>query len=205
MNLHIIKFSFIILGVANAQEHKYTEVQLKGSCPKITYITNPDLNRSVGWWYRVYSNFNNSLCLNNEGQTKYVAQYDETTLNGQICCRSAANPKVPFCGKKIGSGTFSSVLENPGAFTYTFDGNTSTVYALETDYVNFIIIYGCKSGSGSDRDEMIFVYSRNYSLNDALQTRVRTIIRKNKIDWSKAKPVKHGPFTPYTPGPRPCT
>lgn len=140
MNLNIIAFTYVILGVAAQEPKKYAEVQLKGSCPKITYVSNPDLNGAVGWWYRVFSNFNNSLCLNNEGQTKYVVGYDESTLNEGVCCRSAANPNVPYCGKKIGSGTLSGVVQSPGEFTYKFDSNTSTVYALDTDYVNFVIV-----------------------------------------------------------------
>lgn len=72
------------------------------------------------------------------------------------------------------------------------------------DYKSFNIVYGCKPGpEGHGRDEIILITSRSYQLNDTLVNRVRNVLRKNEINWSKAKPVKQGPQMPYIPGSKP--
>lgn len=197
----------IILSAATAhgQDFEYTAVDLKGSCPKISYINNFNLPRIVGWWYRVFTTSDIPECFNNEGQTMYASQFNDKIINVAFCCRSAANTDIVACGSNIGSGT-CTVTSNPGEFTYEFDNKVYTIYVLDTDYKNFMLIYGCKAGFGrrSRRDEVIYVYSRDYQLNDNLENRVRNVLQRNGIEFSKTKPVKHGRSTPYTPGPRPC-
>lgn len=158
--------------------------------------------RIVGWWYRAFSSDNNPLCLNNEGQTTYTAQYDDKTFHVQVCCRSAATPDIAVCGRDIGTAILSAT-STPGEFTYELYNNVYPLFLLDTDYDNYAIVYGCKPGL-EGRDELIFVFSRRYQLNDTLVKRVRDVIQRNGIDWSKAKPVRQGPSIPYTPGSKPC-
>lgn len=197
--------SLIIFGVAvHGENFLFDEIQLNGSCPKISYITNLDIPRILGWYYRAYSNLDNPLCFNNEGQTMYAAQYDETRINVEICCRSAAQPTIAICGANVGSGVVAAT-QNPGEFTYQFEENIYPDYILDTDYDNFTIVYGCKPGSRNLRDEVIFVLSRDYTLNPTLQARVRAVLERNGVQWSKVKPVKQGRSTPYTPFAKQCT
>lgn len=199
--------ALLILSVssANGEEFQFAEVQLKGACPKIRYITNLNLPRILGWYYRAFSNTNNSLCYNNEGQTMYLAQYDATRLNAVVCCRSVTEPNIPICGSSIGSGFVTHQTSSPGAFTYQFGNNIYPIYVLDTDYGNFTIIYGCKSGSKNyTLDEVILVVSRDYGLSPILWARARTALRANRIQWTKAKPVQQGSSIPYTPFAKQC-
>lgn len=202
-----LKFIFIIVCSATAAhgaDLQYTEVQLKGSCPKIKYVNNLDMPRILGWWYRAFSTLNNQLCYNNEGQTMYAAEFVEKQLSVAICCRSAANKYIARCGSKVGSGTVTAT-NNPGEFMYDFDVQSYKIYVLDVEYDDFAIIYGCNSGRGShSRDDLIFILSRDYKLTDTVQTRVEHGLQRNGINFLKAKPVKQGPRTPYTPNSRRC-
>lgn len=204
MYSHKLVFLLLILGsvVAYGAQFQYAEVQLEGSCPRIRYITNLDLPRIIGWYYRVFSNLDNPLCLNNDAQTMFAATIDATGINVAFCCRSAADPTVTTCGEDIGSGRVTA-LSSPGEFTYQTKDNIYPQYILDTDYDNFTIVYGCKPGSGTDqRDETIFVYSRSYSLSVALKARVLLALERNGIQWSKARPVRQGSSMPYLPRPK---
>lgn len=205
MKLSKLLFWLFILcaATAHAAKFKYTEVQLKGSCPKIKYISNYNMARNVGWWYLAFSTINSPLCLNNEGQTMYATQYDDKIIHVEMCCRSAAAPETAYCGRKVGSGTVQAI-SNPGNFTYESDDKVYPVYVLDMDYESFNIVYGCKPGPNDEgRDEMLFVTSRSYQLNNTLVNRVRNVLRRNEINWTKAKPVKQGPTIPYIPGSKP--
>lgn len=213
MRLNKFIFLCIILGVASTdnQKFKYAEVQLPGSCPKINYLINFDVPRLLGWWYRAltttkYPQSLKSECLNNEGQTMYAAEYDDTTLRIDACCRSAANASLPTCGNKVGSGTvtFVSNTTNSVIMNYQFGNNTFPIYILDTDYDNFVVVYGCNAGSQHQREEFSVVLSRDYELADGFDKRARSILQRNDIDLSILKPVKQGPLIPYTPGPKPC-
>lgn len=82
---------------------------------------------------------------------------------------------------------------------------SSVTAAHGADYDDFAIVYGCNSGRGRhSRDDLIFVLSRDYKVTDTVQTRVEDALRRNGIDFLKAKPVKQGPRTPYTPNSRRC-
>lgn len=207
MKLNKLAFLLVIIAAAttHGQEFKFTEVELRGSCPKINYINNLDMPKLMGWWYRAFSTLDNHNCYNNEGQTMYAAQYNDKTLNVDICCRSAVDSKIAACGSNIGSGTVTAT-SNPGEFTYAFDNNVITIYVLDTDYDRFAIVYGCKTGSGrrSRREELIFVLTRDYTLTDSLEDRVRNVLQRNGSALSNAKRVSQGSSTPYTPVPRPC-
>lgn len=210
--MHLIKFvfSFIILGVteANREEFEYFEKKLQGSCPKVKYITNFDLPRLIGWWYRDYSTPKFPECLDNEGQTIYAAEYDDTSLNLQGCCRSAANPTIATCGNKVGSGTvtFLPNTGDPASMVYQFGNSSYPIYILDTDYTNFVIVYGCKpvSERPTERDELIIVLSRDYELTVSFRNRVNGVLKRNDADLSKGERVKQGPRIPYTPGQKPC-
>lgn len=208
MQSNILLLLLVVIGAAVTQAHefKYAEAELKGLCPKISYITNFEMHRILGWYYIPFTTLNSSLCLNNEGRTIYAAQFDDKTVNTDMCCRSAAEPEVAVCGSKIGTGA-ATATSNPGEFMYKFDNNVYPIYIIDTDYENYSVLYGCKPGSGrrSTLDELIIVFSRDYQLNDTFEARVRKVIKKNGGDWSKAKPSKQGDSTPYTPGPRPCS
>lgn len=204
-NQLIFLLIILIATTAHGVDFNYTEVELRGSCPKIKYINNLDMPRIIGWWYRAFSTLNNPLCFDNEGQTMYAAQFDDKKLSVDICCRSASNNDLPVCGSKIGSGTVTA-MNNPGEFHYEFDVQSFMIYVLDTDYDNFAIIYGCNPGRGRRlwRDDLIFILSRDYKISDALQTRVRNVLQQNDIQFSKARLVKQGPATPYTPNSRNC-
>lgn len=181
--------------------HEFDQKKLNGTCPKIKYITNLDLSRIVGWHYRPLSNLNNPLCYKNQAQTMLAAQWDDTGIVVNMCCRSAANTSLPICGSNVGSGLATAI--SPGEFTYTFGNNVYPSYVLDTDYVNFMIVYGCKPGTPAyKRDEYVFVYSRSYTLSNAVQDRVRKSIEANNIQWSDVKAVDQGPALPYLPLPK---
>lgn len=193
----------VFLGAAtvHGQEPEYTEIQLPGLCPKISYVSNLNGPRVFGWWYRSHTTFTSPLCYNgNEGQTMYTAPVDDTTLTLQYCCRSSADPSIPYCGEKVGTGTTVST-GYVGGFIYQFDDQTYLSHPIDTDYDNFAIVYGCKPESG---EELIFIITRDYTLPARLLPRVNKILKRNGIAWSKLKPVKQGPTVPYIPntGPR---
>lgn len=195
----------IIFGAATAHVQKcnnYAEIHLKGLCPKINYIPDFNMSNILGWWYLVFSSKDNPQCLNNEGQTFYAALFDDKTINIEVCCRGAETPDVAVCGRNVGSGSVKLTC-NPGELMFPFGNDVYPSYVLDSDYGNFTIVYGCKPGS-QGRDEMIFVFSRGYQLNDTLVNRVRDVLKRNGISWSKAKPVKQGRTTPYLPGSKPC-
>ncbi len=201
MHLNIVSL-LVILGVVATihGQNEYTVTDLGGRCPKISYVSNLNGPRVLGWWYRVFSSFESPLCYNgNEGQTMYTAGYNDTTLNLDWCCRSAADPTVATCGAKVGTGT--TVSSKNGEFVYQFDDQSWLCHPLDTDYDNFAIVYGCKPDTG---EELVFVISRDYTLKNELVPRVDNVLRRNRIGWSKLKPVKHGPSTPYTPNSRNC-
>lgn len=198
-----IKIHFLLVLCAvkiYGQAPEYTQVQIRGHCPKISYVSNLNGLRVSGWWYRSYSTLNSPLCLNNEGETQYMAPLNDKTLYIQVCCRSSANPDMFTCGSEIGSGSTTST-NNSGEFTYLFDGQNYMAYALDTDYDDFVIVYGCAPRTG---DEIIYVLSRDYTLSKVSLTRVRNVLQRNGIKWSKVKPVVQGPSIPYTPNSRRC-
>lgn len=43
----------------------------------------------------------------------YAAQYYQTRINVQICCRSAAESNIVICGANVGSGVVTA-MQNPG-------------------------------------------------------------------------------------------
>lgn len=193
------------IATALGQNLQYAQVQLPGPCPKISYITNLETAGISGWYYRPYTNFNYQLCFNNEGQTMFVSQYDNTTLTINTCCRSAADPKVSYCGAAVGSGTASTNVPRQGEFIYKYLNNTYSVYVLDTDYKNINVAYGCKPASQPYlRDEIIFVLSREYNLNESLTARAREVLGRNGIQWSKLKTSKQGASIPYPPLPQKC-
>ncbi len=208
MRTNQLAFLLIIFWVAvTTADHRhdvneFNEINLKGSCcPTIKYISNLNMARIVGWWYRAFSTANNpSLCYNNEGQTMYAAPLNERTLGIDICCRSAAINDIAFCGSIIGSGTVTAT-NNSGEFIYAFDDKSYTIYVLDTDYDNFAIVYGCNAGRRMC-DELIYILSRDYKLSGSAEARVRRVLQENGIEFSKARPVKQGPSTPYTPNSR---
>lgn len=192
-------FFFVILhcGVlARAQDFNYTEVQLEGFCPKISYINNLDLPQIVGYWYRAYSTADfPALCYENDGQNMYAASFDERTLSIVICCRSAANKSIAYCGSKIGSGTVT-VTNKPGEFIYDFADQSVTIYVLDVVYDRFAIIYGCSAISGEDT---IFILSRDFHISETETERVEDVLEQNGIDFSNAKTIDQGPHIPYLP------
>lgn len=199
MNLIKTIFSVIFLSVAQGLELQFSQVKLKGACPRISYATNVDMSRVIGWYYRVFSNFNNPLCYKNEGQTMYTAQYNATYTTVNICCRSASDPDVAICGTDIGSGYAVAIAENPGEFRYEYVDDVYPAYVLDTDYENYFVTYKCKPGSQSNqRDEELHIYSRDYTLDKTYEDRVRNVLQRNDIEWSVARPIKQGPMTPYT-------
>lgn len=196
-------FLLVIFGAAAiyGQRFSYTEVQLKGTCPRIKYINNFNFPRIVGWYYEAFASISSSQCYNNnEGLACYVSPYDDHTITINFCCRSATNSSIATCGRDVASGTVS-IESTPGEMTYRFKNKVYKIYVLDTDYENFSIVYGCNPGSGrhSGRDELILVHSRSYRLSKALENRVRRVIEENGGDWSIAKPIKQGSTVPYTP------
>lgn len=187
----------IIVGVVacNGQQNEYTYVNLGGRCPRISYVSNLSGPRVIGWWYRVFSSFESPLCYNgNEGQTMYTAGYNDTTLHLEWCCRSAADPTIPYCGAKVGTG-FTTSSKN-GEFLYQFDDQSWLCHPLDTDYDNFAIVYGCDPNTGK---ELIFIISRYYTLRKEVEGRVDNVLRRNGIQWRQMRSVKHGPSVPYVP------
>lgn len=201
-------FLLIILGVAacHGQRFNYTEIDLKGDCPKIKYINNFNYPRVCGFYYEAFCSLSSPQCFNgNEGLTMYAAPYDDQTLSINFCCRSASSPSDATCGSKVASGTVK-LTNNPGEMVYAFNDKVYNIYILDTDYDNFTVIYGCNPGSRRHQghDEIILIHSRHYQLSESLEGRVRKAIQGNGGDWSKAKPIKQGPKMAYTPNsPRP--
>lgn len=180
------------------EQFKYSEVQLKGSCPKIKYINNFNFPRICGWYYEAFASLTSPLCFNsNEGLTMYAVPFDDQTLSINFCCRSAADPKSATCGSKVASGTVKAT-STPGELIYAFDNKVYNIYVLDTDYENFTIVYGCNP-AGRGRDELILIHSRDYQLTKSLEKRVRNVINLNGGNWSNAKPIKQGHSVPYTP------
>lgn len=210
MKSNNLQIFLVILGVAapyalgSTQGFTYAEVDLEGSCPKIRAITNLDLNTLCGWWYRAFNTLTNPLCYNEEGHTIYAAPYNETALNFVACCRSAANPDTPACGDAIGTG-YVLPGSNPGEFIYKFGSSEYILYSIDTDYVNFNLVYGCRSGNNAGRDEQILVLSRHYELSTTVLDRIRDVLKRNGSSLSNVKAVKQGPSIPYTPNTRPCS
>lgn len=185
---------------AHAQNFNYAEVKLKGSCPRISYITNFDIPSVLGFWYRAFSTANlPSRCYENQGQNMFAANFDEKTLSIIICCRSAADKSIAYCGSDIGSG-ICTITKNPGEIIYSFADQSVTIYVLDAVYDRFVIVYGCNAGKGGRlRDETIFILSRTYTLSGADRERVDKVLKRNGIEFSTAKLVVQGPHIPYTP------
>lgn len=59
MKSNRLVFLLVIVGAAatthGGERFNYTEVELKGSCPKIKYINNFSFPRIVGWYYEAFS------------------------------------------------------------------------------------------------------------------------------------------------------
>lgn len=196
----------LILGavVAYGARNQFDEIQLEGQCPRIRFVNNLDIPRVIGWYYRAFSNYNNPLCFNNDAQTMFAAQFDATSINVDFCCRSAADRTVTTCGENLGSGRINA-LPIPGQFTYESKGEVYPNFVLDTDYDNFTIVYGCRPGSdGNSRDELIFIYSRSYTLSRTLQARVLHVLQRNGIQSAKVKFVRQGCSLPYLPLPKRC-
>ncbi len=203
-NQSVFLFLIVSAVVTHGAEFQYDEIQLAGSCPKVRFITNFEMPRIIGWYYRAFSNLNNTLCFNNDAQTMFAAAIDATTINVDFCCRSAANPTITICGDDIGSGRIAG-LARAGEFTYETKGNIYPNFILDTNYDDFTIVYGCKPRSGSNqRDEKIFVYTRGYTLTATLLPRVRRVLERNGIQWSAVRPVRQGATLPYLPLPKQC-
>lgn len=201
MQLNTLVLLLTILRAATAFE--YGSYQLNGSCPKVSYITNLDLPPLLGWWYKPFSNFKSPLCFNNEGHTAYAYPTNTTEISVACCCRSAVDTELVTCSPQVGTGILNA-LSNPGMFSYEFDDNIYTVFVLDIDYENFGVIYGCKPGLFNTRDELIFIFTRDYQLSSTLEPRVRGVFQRNNIDWSNALAIKQGPSVPYIPGPKNC-
>lgn len=133
----------------------------------------------------------------------YAYPVNSTATGVVCCCRSAADPELVTCSPEVGTG-FLKPGSDPGSFLYEFDGNIYPTFVLDTDYENFGFMYGCIPGPFNTRDELIFIYTRDYHLSSTLETRVRAVAKRNNIAWSNALPIKQGPSVPYTPGPKNC-
>lgn len=192
MKLIKLIFSCIVLGTAIAyrDEFKYSEVDLKGSCPKIKYITNLSMSRIVGWYCQASSSVDNSLCFNNEEHALYVASFDNRTLSVQHCSRRPADPDVAKCGSRDGSGIVTSANNRDDVF-YKISTDDNDLLVLDTNYNDLTIAYGCKqSCRGSGREEIILILSRDYKLNPTLENRARSVLKNYGIKFSNAKIVK---------------
>lgn len=123
----------------------------------------------------------------------YDARLDDETVSVQVCCRSAINPNSTYCGKQIGSGKAKRTNIVPGEFDYL----KLKVYVLYTDYDDQTIVYGCRpTPPWAEKDEMIYVLSRDCTLSSALTTRAFNVLKNNGIDFLKAKPVRQGAVIP---------
>lgn len=199
-NKFVILLIIVGAAVTHAERFNYTEIDLKGSCPKIKYINNFNFPRIVGWYFEAFASLSSPKCFNkNEGLTMYAAPYDDESLTINFCCRSAATPNTATCGPEVGSGIVK-VTSTPGEMTYEFNNKNKFyyIYVLDTDYENFTIVYGCNP-RGRERDELILIHSRHYKLSNALEHRIRKVVQQNGGDWSNAKPIRQGPTIPYTP------
>lgn len=192
----------IVFGSAVSVQFQWASLQLEGACPNVTYITNLDLPKVTGWYYRVRTNYNYNACYNNDAQTMFAAMYDTTAIDVAFCCRSAADPTVPVCGAEVGSGRVTG-LPQPGEFTYQFLDEVYPNFVLDTDYDNFTIVYGCRpdANDATQRDEVTFVYSRTYALTSDLNSHVDDVLRQNNINPRSARHVSQGPTMPYLPHP----
>lgn len=187
--------------VACQAQFDYGSIQLNGTCPKIEYVKNLDLPRIIGWYYRVFSNLHNTLCYQDNAQTMFAASKTATAIDVAFCCQSATNRSVSVCGEDVGSGVVAA-LPTIGEFTYQVKDNIYPNFILDTDYDHYTIVYGCKPGANNKRDEVIFIYSRTYTLAPVYRRRVASVLAKNGIKFSDAKPVKQGDNYPYLPKPR---
>ncbi len=200
--MKFLLFLVVYVGVAAANcneklkysenEFQYSDIDLKGSCPKIKYITNFRMDRIVGWHYQAYSSIKNSLCFRNQGHTLYGARYDDKSLSVQLCCRSASNPRMTYCGSKVGSG-FVTATNTTGKYLYQTGNeyNNLPVFILDTNYDDYIICYGCRPAPCEDgkHTELIYILSRDYALSDTSRARVRNILELNGIKFSDVNPV----------------
>lgn len=207
----------IFIGAVVAQFH-YDVIDLPGQCPRISFITNLDLPRIIGWYYRPHTNINYPLCFNNGGQTMFAIPINATAFDLAFCCQSAANPQISICGPEVGSGLLTTTSRR-GEFLYRNRGKIYPTYVLDTDYDTFAIFYGCKPyvpptpptappvftpRRNNGRDETIFIYSRFYALTPVAMSRTRHFLADNHIDWNNVHWITQGNSVPYVPHQRPC-
>lgn len=194
-----IVFSVVTLATCDPPL-QYSITNIGGGCPKIKFINNFNMDRIIGWYYLPYSTINNPLCYKNQGQTMYAAQYDDQNVGLQMCCRSATNPNVTYCGEKVGSGK-AAATNRAGEYLY----HSHLAYVLYTDYDDLTVAYGCRPESpGVNRSEVVYALSRDYTLTPESEARVRVVLKSNGIDVSIVKRVLHGKSIPYTPNSTPC-
>lgn len=206
MYLNILVIISITFGAATASQ--FGVFQYPGSCPKVTYITDLDFNQIQGWWYRCFSTLDCSSCFHNDGQTVYAYPLNSSLAVVAMCCRKAADRNQVICSADVGTGTIRPLLSTPGMFVYESDGQAHNTVVLDASE-KFLISYSCKSnshwGHNEANDEQIYMYSRSYEDCDELETRGRSVLKKNGIPWSHVKPVRQGGSIPYTTVPKPCS
>lgn len=161
---------------------QYTSTNLPGICPTVEAISSLNVAAVLGNWYRVATNYKNDLCADNGCQTAYLAQYNASMITADNCCQSASNPGEAVCGTAVGSGALTP-LNAQGLFNWNFGTEDFSAVALDTDYENYLITYGCRPDGplGLKRVEQISVYTRNGQLDAMLASRYYEVFVRNGV------------------------
>jgi len=178
----------------------YAKINMAGACPIVQAIANVDLAAVTGQYFRVRSNRDIPGCYENQCQTMYSALYDGPVIQYAVCCRSAETPSVPACGVSIGSGTVTGT-NTTGLFTYQSGAYNSDMVVLDTDYTDYTVIYGCRPHGflNLQRDELLYVYSRTFSLSKEVLDKINTVFERNHINPAQLRDVRQGRECPYNP------
>lgn len=191
-----------ICAMVTPKDFIYKTEKLEGPCPTVRYVSNYDANAVLGWWYRVGSLSNNTACYKNQGETMYAVQFDNVTINIDICCQNAIDPSNAICGSVVGSG-IATPGPQPGTLIYRFRGQIFPIYVLFVDYYTTGVAYGCRKGPHNVREEILFLLSRGYTLNPAKQNEVGKILDSIGIRKSSILYIRQGDEIPQTAGPVP--
>lgn len=172
-------------------------LQLDGSCPKITYIANPDVTVLDGKvLYRRLSSMDNDITgCQNDCVTMYVAKSttaDTPTVNlGSCCQKKQGTSYFAECGVGVGTGTFGIDPTNPSTLTYVSGSDVaSELRFLDMDEAQtYWMVYSCVPTADGGKEEYFCFDTQSPTLTDDLKARLAQVLDNNGINSTVVVPT----------------
>jgi len=176
---YVISVCVALVAIGNAQVTKF------GGCPVVPTQDHLDISKYLGLWYEIErfpAIFEGDFC---------------TTANYTL----KANGKINVDNRYIEDGVVHNVVGEASVRDVTVDESTLDVIfnngpagdyrVIDTDYVNYSLIFSCKSVASVINIEFAWILTRVPQPDPALITRLKNELAGYKVDVSKFQATNH--------------